>query len=232
MKKYCDQIGRRSKPSVVNFPPLDIKHFSKAISDNQLRKSLGISTEDRVITYMGSFFYFSGLPEVLRWLAKFRPDAEFEKLLLIGGGEQENELRQLVSELGLSDRVIFTGFVSFEDLPKYLALSLVAINTLEVSRVATVAFPNKVLQYLACGLPVVSTRLEGLVSTLDGLPNLIWENSPSGVIETAVRISLSNELERDPVETQVRLDKLFSPESATKSLEESLLLAIEISQGK
>jgi glycosyltransferase involved in cell wall biosynthesis len=181
---------------------------------------------------MGSFFYFSGLPEVIKWLSLHKSEAVSVKLLLIGGGEQESELRQIVSELDMSNRVIFTGFVSFEDLPRYLSLSNVAINTLEVSQVATVAFPNKVLQYLACGLPVVSTRLEGLASALDGLPNLFWENSPSEVIQTAVKLSQTKDLPCDPMETRIRLQELFSPESATESLKKSLQLAIEIMQRK
>ena len=230
MKKYCDQLGNRSKPSVVNYPPLDLDHFSKVTPKEQLREKFHIKPDDQVITYMGSFFYFSGLPEALKSLAKSKSDIQSVKLLLIGGGEQEDELKKLVLELGLSDCVIFTGFVSFEELPRYLTLSTIAINTLEVTRVAAVAFPNKVLQYLACGLPVVSTRLEGLVSALDGLPNLFWENTPSDVMETAVKLSRTNELKQDVLETRTRLEELFSPKSATKSLEKSLQKAIEITK--
>ena len=108
---------------------------------------------------MGSFFYFSGLADVLQKLALMD---ERPVLVLIGGGEQDAELRTMTEKLHLEDCVKFTGFVGFAELPSYLSMADVAINPMVPSMVSNKALPNKVLQYMASGLPVVTTRLDGL----------------------------------------------------------------------
>jgi glycosyltransferase involved in cell wall biosynthesis len=230
MQRYCENLAGRKKPSVVNYPPLDIAHFSNRVPDPELRKRLGIAPTDTVITYMGSFFYFSGLPEVIRRFAELVPQGSSTKLLLIGGGEQENELRNIVTDLGISDRVIFTGFVSYDDLPKYLALSTVAINPLKISQVASIAFPNKVLQYLATGIPVVSTRLEGLFSAIDGIEGLTWAETPTKVLDIALEVSQAGGAQTNKSESLKALAALFSPEAALASMEQTLRTAIEINK--
>ena len=230
MQRYCENLAGRKKPSVVNYPPLDIAHFSNRVPDPDLRKRLGIAPTDPVITYMGSFFYFSGLPEVLKRFAELVPRGSSSKLLLIGGGEQEGELREIVTDLGISEQVIFTGFVSYDDLPEYLALSTVAINPLEISQVASIAFPNKVLQYLATGIPVVSTRLEGLFSAIDGIEGLAWAETPTMVLEIALGVAQAGGTEENKSESVKALAALFSPEAALASMQQTLNTAIEINK--
>jgi glycosyltransferase involved in cell wall biosynthesis len=179
---------------------------------------------------MGSFFYFSGLPEVIKSFAELVPKESSTKLLLIGGGEQEGELRKIVVDLGISEKVIFTGFVSYDDLPKYLALSTVAINPLQISQVASIAFPNKVLQYLATGIPVVSTRLEGLFSAIDGIEGLTWAETPTRVLEVALEVTQAGGGASNKSESLKALAALFSPEAALASMEQTLNRAIEINK--
>jgi glycosyltransferase involved in cell wall biosynthesis len=178
---------------------------------------------------MGSFFYFSGLPQAIKRFAELTHDSDGIKLLLIGGGEQASELRKLVDELGVSNKVIFTGFVTYDVLPKYLRLASIAINTLQISQVSSVAFPHKVLQYLASDLPVVSTRLDGLVSTLDGLVGLNWADSPEEVVDLALQLLTEDPIPLDKAKVSSRLSALFSPPSALRSLEETLEYAITTS---
>jgi glycosyltransferase involved in cell wall biosynthesis len=181
---------------------------------------------------MGSFFYFSGLPECIREFAKLSEVDSHLKLLLIGGGEQDKELRELVVALGLTENVMFTGFVPYSELPRYLKLSSVAINPLKTSQVAAVAFPHKVLQYLASGLTVVSTRLDGLVSAIDGVAGLHWEASPEACMEKAVWLIRNEGSFKQPESVQAKLSELFAPEAALSSLTKTLQMAVEASSGK
>jgi UDP-galactopyranose mutase len=138
----------------------------------------------------------------------------------------------MVSELHLKERVIFTGFVSYEELPKYLSLSTVAINPLEISRVASIAFPNKVLQYLATGLPVVSTRLDGLVSALSEIKGIVWSDSPSEVLDEALQLAKSQGKSFSTLKAASGLQEIFSPTAALKSLEDTLYESIELNRKK
>ena len=224
MAKYCDELSKRTGQTVVHFPPLDLSHFQNSSRDLALRSTLGIAEGDRVIVYMGSFFYFSGLSDALNEFANVSKSSPNLKFLLVGGGEQDSELRQRVSALGLSEKVIFTGFVSYEELPRYLKVADVAINTLEPTLVANVAFPNKVLQYMAAGLPVVSTRLDGLEQTFGERAGITWASDSRGVIRAASKLSQQTEAELRTIGEQQlgAVSEVFSVESAVDKFEETL----------
>jgi glycosyltransferase involved in cell wall biosynthesis len=165
MARYCSTLGVRSKNTFINLPPLDVSHFATKPRDKELAAALELAETDLVITYMGSFFYFSGLDAVIRECAKVAIANPALKLLLIGGGEQDAELKNLVTEHNLEGRVIFTGFIPYGELPRYLQLSTVAINPMLSRQVSNTAFPHKVLQYMAAEIPVVSTKLDGIFET-------------------------------------------------------------------
>ena len=224
MADYCVKLGSRTKPTKVHFPPLDLSHFRAQGRDRDLRRSLGFNDDDRVLVYMGSFFYFSGLSDALDELAEVSKSSPNLKFLLVGGGDQDAELKQQVERLGISEKVVFTGFVGYEELPRYLKVADVAINTLEPTLVAKVAFPNKVLQYMAAGLPVVSTRLDGLKQTFGDNSGITWATDSRGVVRAASKLSQQTEAELRAIGEQqlVAVSEIFSVESAVDKFEEAL----------
>ena len=185
MLEYCQSMGADSSKSSVDWPPIDLDRFTQSRPGVDIKARLRIPEHRKIVLYMGSFFYFSGLPEVIKDFAKSGIN---EHLVLIGGGEQDAELRDLVENLGVEDRVTFTGFVDFDDLPGYLMLADVAINPMQPSLVADAAIPNKVIQYLASGLKVVSTRLRGLELTFGPSSYLHLVDTPEDVSGRALEI--------------------------------------------
>ena len=72
------------------------------------------------------------------------------KLLIVGGGVMEEELKQKVHDLGLMDKIIFCGF---DKNPfKYVSRSDCFVLSSDVE-----GFPNVLIEALACGKPVIST---------------------------------------------------------------------------
>ena len=229
MANYCVELGARSRPSKVHFPPLNLSHFRHQGRDQGLRRSLGFKDENRVLVYMGSFFYFSGLVDALEEFAEASKSSPNLKFLLIGGGEQDSELRQRVERLGLSEKVVFTGFISYQELPRYLKIADVAVNTLEPTLVANVAFPNKVLQYMAAGLPVVSTRLDGLEQTFGDRAGITWASDSKDVVRSASKLSQLTESEMGKIsELQLgAVSEIFGVESAIDKFEETIIALSE-----
>jgi glycosyltransferase involved in cell wall biosynthesis len=225
MAKYCDELSGRDSKTAVHFPPLDLSHFQNSSRDSGLRSSLGFAESDKVLVYMGSFFYFSGLRDALDEFANISPGDPSLKFLLIGGGEHDSELRQRVEKLGLSQKVLFTGFVSYAELPKYLKVSEIAVNTLQPSLVANVAFPNKVLQYMAAGLPVVSTKLDGLEQTFGNRAGITWAIDSKAVIQAATRLAQQTDAElRNAVKLQLdAVSQIFGVQAAVDNFEEALV---------
>jgi len=229
MAEYCLSVSSRKDGAVVHFPPLDLGHFANHSSDVSPRHQLGINENDNVIVYLGSFFYFSGLPKAIREFARHSGASPKSKLLLIGMGEQDLELRKLVRDLGMEDRVIFAGFVPYQDLPRFLSFCNIAVNTLEPTLVSHAAFPNKVLQYLASGLPVVSTRLDGLTGVFGDHPGIEWASSPEDVIALAMK-NIGQPLRiksQGDNETSTSLRQIFSSSNTVDKFEASLITLTE-----
>jgi glycosyltransferase involved in cell wall biosynthesis len=87
---------------------------------------------------------------LLRALASLVPGRPRLRLVVIGGGEEESALRRLATELGIADRVLFTG--TRRDVPELLA----AFDVACLSSVHE-GVPLAVLESMAAGLPVVAT---------------------------------------------------------------------------
>lgn len=225
MADYIKSKLWRSVPVSVNLPPSLSPGMRPVEFDEPLALELGITKEDFVIVYLGSFFYFSGLDVVIRDLSRQADQRNRVKLLLIGGGEQEMELKAICEELRLEKSVVFAGFIPFEAIPRYLSLADIGINPMEVSAVSNYALPNKVIQYLSLGMRVVSTRLLGLHSVLETIDEVTWVDQPSEVLGSCLGAPTKALLNVSDQSPQL---KGFLPGEALQSLTTSLFTAIEV----
>ena len=182
---YVADLGGRTDTPAINFPPLDLAYFAKQTRP-EMRTKMGIDQNSFVITYMGSLFTFSGLIQVVSDFAALSESTD--RLVIIGGGDIANELKQKVREFNIEAKVIFTGVISYTELPEYLSVSDVLINPFESTLVTDLALPHKVLQYLATGIPTVSTKLSGLFQSLGNEAGIHWVNSPELVIEACMNL--------------------------------------------
>jgi glycosyltransferase involved in cell wall biosynthesis len=227
MLDYCISLGAEPTRSSVELPPLNVSHFSPQPGWRvQVRGKLGIPSDAKVILYMGSFFYFSGLPDLIRSFADARLENQF--LVLVGGGEQEAELRVLVRSLELENAVLFTGFVSFDELPKYLAIADVAVNPMIPSLVSNTAFPNKIIQYLSASLPVVSTRLKGVQETFTPSAALSLVSSPAQVFSAANEVLRLNDRSEIAEKARMLVSSKFVASSAVDQFERLLISVSEV----
>jgi glycosyltransferase involved in cell wall biosynthesis len=90
--------------------------------------------------------------------------------------------------------------------------------------VANVAFPNKVLQYMAAGLPVVSTKLAGLYSVFEDQTGIVWAEDARAVIREACKLVEQNIVESRGAESNFGHSALsrFGPTIAVEKFEASL----------
>ena len=150
-----DRIRRiPNSVDVGRFAPAD------AARRKELRGRLDIPQDRRVAIYTGRLVTTKGLPSLLRaWreVAARCPDA---LLVLVGSGglglqNCEALLRRQVREWGLEDRVLFTG--SVENVHEYLQASDLFVFPTERE-----AFGISVIEAMACGLPVITTGVDGI----------------------------------------------------------------------
>lgn len=107
------------------------------------------------------------------------------RLLIVGDGPEERKLRKLAQDLGVSDRVRFLGRRPQQALPDFYAAAdaLVLLSSSE-------GWPNVLLEAMACGTPVLATRVGGTpeIVTSDAVGELVSEREPIAIAEAMSRL--------------------------------------------
>ncbi|NND60187.1 MAG: glycosyltransferase, partial [Gammaproteobacteria bacterium] len=89
--------------------------------DRALLEELGLNGKT-VIGFIGSFYHYEGLHLLVDALGRLTDRLPQAHLLLTGGGQEDEALRQQVESSGLADRVTFTGRVPHADVPRYYSI--------------------------------------------------------------------------------------------------------------
>ncbi len=160
-------------PIIVVPNGVDIKHFSQETKVFPLKKEKGeifLITTSRLVKK-------NAVGDIIKSLTHLAPNI---KLLILGIGPLEQELRVLTKSLNLESRVNFVGFVPNRELPAYLHQSDIFIRP-SLSEGFGVSF----VEAMAAGLPVITTPVGGIVDFLvEGKTGLFCEvNNPKSIAD-------------------------------------------------
>ncbi len=132
----------------------------------------------RVVGFIGSFYAYEGLPLLLEALPLILSQRDDVRLLLVGGGPQDEALRQLTEQLGLGDKVIFTGRVSHNEVQRYYSLVDIFVYPRLSMRLTELVTPLKPLEAMAQGRLVVASDVGGHKELIES--GLTGELFPAG----------------------------------------------------
>jgi glycosyltransferase involved in cell wall biosynthesis len=152
-----------------------------------LRRELGLSGK-RVVSYIGSLSLAGHAVDLLvESFAKVHSGMSDATLMLVGGGEDIDQLKNQVRSLGLEDAVRFTGRVPYERVKLYYALSDVTVDPVYDNDAARGRCPLKLFESWACGVPCVTSDV-GDRRILAGSPPAVVLVRPGDVEESAEAI--------------------------------------------
>lgn len=132
--------------------------FFYPMKGDDARRELGIGKDEFVIGFSGSIERWYALDEMIRAMPELIEYNPATRLLIIGGSlftGYRAELENLVRDLGIADKVTFTGIKPYHELPRYIASMDVGTIPLSPPRWSEIALPNKFFEYSACGKPIV-----------------------------------------------------------------------------
>jgi glycosyltransferase involved in cell wall biosynthesis len=167
---------------------VDTNLFSPGTRNPALLARWNIEPADPVILFMGTIYRFSGLDRVISDLPKLLLRHPRAKLLVVGWGEDEERLKRLAIERGVSSNVVFTGLQPYSLLPDIIRSSDICINPFELNDITRDILPNKLFQYLACGKPLVATRLPGTEPFLSGEDDGVLYTSLQDVADCLIEL--------------------------------------------
>lgn len=135
---------------------VDLERFSPRNYDRRFLERFGLDGH-RVALHVGRLSMEKRLDVVLKAMVRLRQEEPDLRLLVVGKGPAYDHYRSMAKSLGVSDRVVFAGFLPDEDLPKAYATCdmLVLASTFETQGLV-------VLEALASGTPVAGIRCRAI----------------------------------------------------------------------
>jgi len=171
-----------SSPNMVKHSPVlqeyedkcKVAHFGIELSrfkmNKQMKEKIRHIEEEypgKIVLFVGRLIYYKGV----KYLIEAMEDVDAH-LIIVGEGPLGSELKNLASELGISNKISFVGSISDEDLPAfYYVCDIFVLPSIARSE----AFGLVQLEAQACGKPIVSTNLKTGVpyANLDKVTGLV-----------------------------------------------------------
>ena len=162
MKTWAEEMGAKN---VIVIPQgVDTNIMKNLPKDKELQKKYNINDNDKVVMYLGSILSHSGLDVIFNNMGKILKDIPEFRLLVVGDGPDLERLKQQSKRLEIYEKIIFTGFVQYKEVPRFCSLADLCINPFRMD--GKYAFndkltPVKFFDFLSCGKPVLATPLQG-----------------------------------------------------------------------
>lgn len=211
MERILRQYGVKSRVEVVP-NGADLNPFLQAKPLN--RADFGFHRNDILLVYMGRIAPEKNLEFLLRAFAGVARAIPSTKLLIIGGGqkEDEEETKSIAGKLKLGNRICFTGSIPYPKIPSHLAMCDI-FTTASVTEV----HPFSVIEAMAAGLPVVGIDSPGISdSIVDGKTGMLSADDLASYTAKLTLLCSNRDLQKKMGAAAQRASDQFSIEHTTK----------------
>ncbi len=173
---------------------VDLQAFAAAPNRSICRGALGL-TDEFVVGFCGSLKVWHGVDVLLEAFYEFRQHDPSARLLIVGTGPSEPELRRAAREYNMNGAVIFTGAVEHERVPALLRAMDVAVAPFKAMEDFYFS-PIKLFEYMASETCVIATRLGQIREVIaDGVNGLLCRpDYAGGLCQALVRARTSAHL--------------------------------------
>ena len=123
--------------------------------------AVSVFPAEPIVVYLGAMDKARGLEFVLRTFKNVHLKIPRAKLWMIGGSEEPealDELKQEAKKLGIDNATWFTGQMPMTDAINLVKQARVGISPFKPSPVLDSTSPTKLIEYMACGIPVVANK--------------------------------------------------------------------------
>ncbi|OHB35013.1 MAG: hypothetical protein A2Y08_02695 [Planctomycetes bacterium GWA2_40_7] len=186
---------------VVIYNGVDTKAFNPGNREryfSEVRKRFDIKLNEKVILFLGTGFERKGLSFLIQAFAILQDNYPDTRLLVVGKDNDIQRYVHLSEGLRIANRVVFTGPQSDVKMC-YAAADVFVLPTLYEP------FGNVCLEAMASGLPVITSRVNGVAEIMNGMDHLLL-NDPSDIEDMAWKIGflLADNVEREKIAIAAR----------------------------
>ncbi|MDD5455149.1 MAG: glycosyltransferase family 4 protein [Candidatus Ratteibacteria bacterium] len=160
----CDNMAKKAHAAKVApldkfitiYSGMELDGFLNVKENKKLKESLGIKDNELVIGKIARLFELKGHRFLLKSAKETIDKFPNVKFLFVGNGNLREQLEKQASNLGIKDKIIFTGLVPREKIPDYISIMDIVVHVSLREGLAR-AIP----QAFACGKPVVAFNIDG-----------------------------------------------------------------------
>ena len=164
-------VQRLYKREIVTIPNgVELERY-QGLPGEKIRQKIGLGVEEKVALFVGTLRPVKGVRYLIEAMDIVVRENRLARLLVVGDGEERGELENLAKRLGVAARISFIGRKPHRDIPDYMAAADVFVLP-SLSE----GFPLTILEAMAAGLPIVTTRVRGL-------PEIIEEGGNGFLVE-------------------------------------------------
>ena len=143
---------------------VDTNLFHEGGNRDTIRKACGLG-DSFTIGYVGVLREWVDFQPLFMAVQSLKKKLDL-KILIVGSGPERENLNKLIVNLGIDDMVIFTGNVPYNQVPDYISAMDVCTIPFKTDRVAKDSLPLKLFEYMACGKPVISSKIDVILEEM------------------------------------------------------------------
>ena len=174
------------------------------------RKMLGLPSNKKMILFVGHLFTRKGVEYLIRAVNIIKEKDKKVLCCVIGSGHLENDLKRLSQDLGLSNYIRFLGEKKRDDIPFYMnACDVFVLPSLSEG------LPVVLCEALACGKPVVATRVAGTPELINKDVGFLVEPKDVDALAEKITSSLNKRWDKNKL---IKRAKEFSVTNSAKKV--------------
>jgi len=160
LRQYGMDMGAKESSARTIRSGVDLQRFGSGVETASLRSRLGFKSDDVILLFIGWLYDHVGVDTVMRTLPCLPANV---KLLVVGAGEGEPQLKALHQELNLGERVVFAGSQPYDSMPRFMAMADVCLLYFDLKPITQHIVPIKIYEYMASGKPVLASPLPAVM---------------------------------------------------------------------
>jgi len=188
-----DLIARGIDPDKITVSPngVDLDLFGDPPSrDDMLAETLGLAADDAVIGYIGSFYDYEGIDDLIAAMPALVAVQPKARLLLVGGGPMEASLKAQAAASPAAAQIHFVGRVPHTEVERYYSLIDILAYPRKKMRLTDLVTPLKPLEAMAQGKLVAASSVGGHRELIeDGVTGTLFApDDPAAIADALARL--------------------------------------------
>lgn len=219
-KKFIDMIYHSRKQIDIIPNGVDLRLFHKKSKQKRYTKVKRILYVGRLIKEKGIFLFMDVCKEIIR-------EYDYVVVLIVGSGPEEEKLKQYCKDYDLIDRVIFKSRVKQINMPDIYNKSTILVLPTLISE----PFGNVVIEAMACGLPVIGSKIGGINDIIiDGITGYHITPGSQKELKEKMICLIENEKLMTTMSKNARhrVEQYYSPEKLGSIVDDALRLHIDL----